>query len=640
MIKIALVGQPNSGKSTLFNSVAGYRSLTANFPGATVSYTRSRVYLNGTVAELVDLPGTYSLTAFSPAEAAAREFLHTSEIDVVVNVVDTSVMPRSLELTLQLIDLGLPLLVCLNMMDEAHRKGIQIDPQKLSSLLGVPVVTTIAPEGVGVYDLFQKVLQLQKSQVVPSRGVPFHRDTEDVIGALAARLQEDGHVPARIPSRLLAIKLLEGDDYYLGQNALEIRQLVEEARRRLTDSRGKLADEVIHSERHALSMKMFEQVATVSKPPVDFRERMDALLTHRVWGYVILFALLVGFFWLVYGVGALLEPPILRIFEKSISRLGQHLNNSGFLYFSLRGILLGLSGGMAIVLPYLTPFLIGMAFLEDVGYLPRVAFLMDAFMHRVGLHGVAIVPAILGYGCNVPAVMATRILQSKRDRFIAAVIATLTPCSARMTVIFGLVAFYAGPLWALAIYGLNILVIAFSGKLLSALMPEKTPGMILEVPAYHMPSWRIVLLKTWFRLREFIVIAWPLLIVGSFVLSLAEYRGWNSEVNVLLRPLTGLLGLPETVGTTLVFGILRKELTLLMLFQALGTTQVLSVMTLAQIMVFTLFVTFYIPCVATVAALTKEIGWKMMSLVVLYTLFSATLIGLLARLAFSLVASI
>ncbi len=633
-MKIALVGQPNSGKSTLFNSVAGYRSMTANFPGATVRYTRSQVFLNGTVAELIDLPGTYSLTTCSPAEAATRDFLYNEEIDVVINVIDTSVMCRSLELTLQLVDLDLPLLVCLNMMDEAHRKGIRVDPEELSLLLGVPVATTIAAEGVGVYDLFQRVLHLQKSPSKSHREISFHRDTEEVIGMLTAKFQNTDSIPGRIPSRLLAIKLLEGEDHYLGLTAEEDQKLVEGARQKLGDSRGKPADEVIHSERHALSMKVFEQVATVSTPPVDFRERLDGILTHKVWGYAVLFSLLLGFFGMVYGVGALIEPPILGVFERSITHLGEHF--SGFAFYCLRGILQGLSGGMAIVLPYLVPFLIGMALLEDVGYLPRVAFLMDAFMHRVGLHGTAIVPAILGYGCNVPAVMATRMLQSRRDRFIAAIIATLTPCSARMTVIFGLVAFYAGPLWAVAIYVLNILVIACSGRLLSALLPEKTPGMILEVPAYHLPSPRIVLLKTWFRLREFIVIAWPLLIGGSILLSLADYRGWSSDINTVLRPLTGLLGLPEAVGTTLIFGVLRKELTMLMLYQALGTTHVLSVMTVSQIIVFTLFVTFYIPCVATIAALTKEIGWRLMLLVVLYTLVSAVLIGFLARVGLGL----
>jgi ferrous iron transport protein B len=283
------------------------------------------------------------------------------------------------------------------------------------------------------------------------------------------------------------------------------------------------------------------------------------------------------------------------------------------------------------VLPYLLPFLIGMAILEDLGYLPRVAYLMDSLMHRIGLHGVAIVPAILGYGCSVPAVMATRILTSTRDRFIAAVISTLVPCSARMTVIFGLVAFYLGPFWALVIYALNILVVAGSGKILSMIMPEGSPGLILEVPPYRRPKCQVVLSKTRLRLREFIVVAWPVLIAGSVLLSLAEHYHWDKAVNHALAPFTTVLGLPEVVGTTLIFGILRKELSMIMLIQALGTPQVLSVMTASQIVVFTLFVTFYVPCVATLVVLVKETGWKLTVAVAIYCLLLATVIGIAGK---------
>jgi ferrous iron transport protein B len=354
-----------------------------------------------------------------------------------------------------------------------------------------------------------------------------------------------------------------------------------------------------------------------------------------MWGYFILFASLALFFVLVYGVGKLVEPPVLNLFDHGISLLGRKLTDSPFWFTIFKGILQGLAGGVAIVLPYLLPFLMGMAILEDVGYLPRVAFLMDNFMHHIGLHGIAIVPDILGYGCNVPAVMATRILSSRRDRFIAAMIATFTPCSARMTVIFGLVAFYAGPFWAMSIYALNILVIALTGKVLAAIMPETTPGMIFEVPAFHMPKLEIVLRKTWLRMREFVVVAWPMLIAGSIVLSLGEYLHWDVIVNGALQPFMALLGLPAVVGTTLVFGILRKELSLLMLFQAIGTSNVTAVLSTAQIMVFTLFVTFYIPCVATVAVLFKEIGWKLTAAAIFYTLLTATIIAVLARFFFA-----
>ncbi len=628
---MALVGQPNCGKSTLFNSVAGYRSITANFPGVTVHYTRSRILLDGSIAELIDLPGIYSLTASSPAESATRDFLLNEEVDVVINVIDASVLSRSLELTLQLLELGVPLVVCLNMTDEAHRKGIRINPLRLSKELGVPITETIAAEGVGIHALFQSTIELNRDSRPLRAGLSYHRDTESVIDDLASLLENTLTDQNQLPARLVAIKVLEGDECCLSRSPVHLRQQIEDARLRLAENRGKPADEVIESERHALSMQLFESVAEISKPPHDIRERIDAWLTHKVWGYVIMLTLLAGFFSLVYGVGTFLEPQILSLFEGGIASIGKTLDPNGLGFVAVKGILQGLAGGIAIVLPYLLPFLLGMAILEDVGYLPRVAFLMDAFMHRMGLHGIAIVPAILGYGCNVPAVMATRILTSPRDRFIASVIATLIPCSARMTVIFGLVAFYIGPLWALMIYALNILVIAFSGKILSSIMPESSPGMILEVPPYHLPKLEIIFRKTWLRLREFIVVAWPLLIAGSLLLSMGTYYRWDAAINRLLTPLISLLGLPEVVGTTLIFGVLRKELSMIMLFQALGTSHVISVMSMSQIVVFTLFVTFYIPCVATMAALFREVGWKLALSVAAYSLAAATVIGLIGR---------
>jgi ferrous iron transport protein B len=615
----------------LFNSVAGYRSITANFPGVTVHYTRSRIQLNGQTAELIDLPGAYSLTASTPAESATRDFLLQEGIDTVINVIDASVLSRSLELTLQLVELGLPVVVCLNMMDEAHRKGIRIDDGALAGELGVPVVETLAAEGVGVHELFQTALQLARQPTVAACGLRYHWDTETVITDLAAWLEPNLSDQDCLPPRLLAIKLLEGDEHLLGMASAATQERTSAARKELAEARGRPAEEVIESERHALSMQLFESCARVTHAVKDLREQLDLLLTHKVWGYLFLGGMLAAFFGMVYGTGSLLEPPILRLFDQITNAATSWLGATGLASTIVTGLLQGLSGGVAIVLPYLLPFLIGMAVLEDVGYLPRVAYLMDSLMHRIGLHGIAIVPAILGYGCNVPAVMATRILTSSRDRFIAAVISTLVPCSARMTVIFGLVAFYLGPFWALLIYALNILVVAGSGKLLSTIMPESSPGLILEVPPYHLPKCRVVLSKTWLRLREFIVVAWPVLIAGSVLLSLAEHYHWDTAVNHALAPFTTLLGLPEVVGTTLIFGILRKELSMIMLIQALGTPNVLSVMTASQIVVFTLFVTFYIPCVATLAALVKETGWKLTAAVTAYSLLAATLIALAGR---------
>jgi len=284
----------------------------------------------------------------------------------------------------------------------------------------------------------------------------------------------------------------------------------------------------------------------------------------------------------------------------------------------------------------LVPFLLALAALEDSGYLPRVAFLVDSFMHRIGLHGKSVVPFLLGYGCSVPAVMATRILESERDRVITAVLATLIPCSARTVIILGLVSYYLGPLYAIGIYIFDLVVVGIAGMILNKVYPEVTPGLILEVPRYHLPSLRSITTKSWYRLKEFIVVAWPLLIGGSALLALLQYFGLEAAINSLLKVITSPLGLPPAVGTTLIFGVLRKELSLIMLFEALGTKEVLEVLTTAQVLTFTVFVVFYVPCLATAAALWREIGGRRTLLVLLFTFAIAFLLALGTRLTWGL----
>jgi ferrous iron transport protein B len=352
---------------------------------------------------------------------------------------------------------------------------------------------------------------------------------------------------------------------------------------------------------------------------------------HGFWGYGFLVLILFLFFNGVFKLGSFVETPLLDLFQNIADRIaGQTAEPTLFSVLLIRSIQ-GIGGGVAIVIPYLFPFLLGLSILEDVGYLPRVAFLMDSFMHRIGLHGKAVIPGVLGYGCNVPAVMATRILESPRDRFIASLIAAMVPCAARMTIIFGLVGATMGGNAALGIYILNFVVIALAGATLSRILPEITPGMVLEIPAYQRPRWKVTLMKTWLRLKDFILIAWPLLILGSAILGIIDYFGLSDGLNRLLSPITSLLGLPSQVGITLIFGVLRKELSMLMLFQALGTTDIAAVMTYAQILVFTVFVVFYIPCVATIGVLAKQIRWKKTIIIVVFTFFLALVMGLLLR---------
>ena len=642
-MKIALVGQPNCGKSTLFNAVAGYRSLTSNLAGTTVEYTRGQARVDGLVLDLVDLPGLYSLTPSNPVEAITCECLLSGEWDVIINVIDASQLPRSLELTLEIMDLEAPLVICLNMMDEAARKGIVIDSKVLSTSLGVPVVETIAARGQGILESFRAALALtRRKQRDPVRPFAYAPEIEDTLARLARELprpvtstahdgesvdasreglgpalpSSDTTLPTQAegktafpPARFEALQLLQGNPRAIAP--LDCAGVVREARDAIARYSGQPVDAVISSARHAACLNLFERVARVTRPRRDWREQVDRLVMHPVWGYVILVLVFLGIFHFIFSAGKFGEDFILDIFNALIARTSQYVNPHGVLFSLLKGALLGVEGAVAVVLPYLLPFLACLAVLEDLGYLSRVGYLMDALMHRVGLHGTATLPVLLGYGCSVPAVMATRILSTRRDRFIAAFLAVLVPCSARMTVILALVGVYLGANYALGIYILNLLVVVLSGYVLALIWPEISPGMLMEVPAFRLPSLKVVVMKTWWRLREFVLVAFPLLVAGSAILSLIEFCNWSLSINALLSPLTALLGLPRSTGLTLVFGVMRKELSLLMLMQALGTTNVASVMSAAQIIIFTLFVTFYIPCMATLASMFRELGWRL-----------------------------
>ena len=630
--EIVLIGQPNCGKSTIFNSVAGYRSISTNFPGATVEYTRSHVAIHGRKCNLVDLPGIYSLIAFDRAAEESKKYVLDETIDVIINVVDASILSRSLELTLQLLELKKPMILCLNMMDEAQRKGIDIDVEKLSQLLNIPVIPTIGSKGQGLDDLFTEAFDAIQNSHTASP-LPMSRHVEKKITDVQRHLHHAESQDGGYDERLVAIKLLEEDPFFEKQfqGNKKLDERLNSIKQELAEEHGVSSDSVISAERHNLAMQLFEQVATLKHPHRKWTDHLDNILMHPVWGYIFMLSILLLYFNAIFKFGAWLETPLLDSLDVGIRFITDGLPPESFLYQIAFSALQGIAGGIAIVLPYLVPFLIGMALIEDIGYLPRIAFLMDSFMHKIGLHGTAVIPGMLGYGCSVPAIMATRILASPRDRFIASVVAVLIPCSARMVVIMGLVGYYLGGTAAFGIYILNAVVVSTLGAVLSKLMPEDIPGMIMEIPAYHRPKLRVILSKTWLRLKDFIIIAWPLLVLGSIILGVMEWYNVDHFVNAITRPITYILDLPTEVGSTLIFGVLRKELSLLMLFQALGTQNVSAVMSQTQILVFTLFVVFYIPCLATLGIMGREIGWKKTLFATLITFILALLIAFLGR---------
>lgn len=612
--RVALVGQPNSGKSTLFNGIVGYRAVASNFPGTTVEALRGQARLGPRRIEVVDLPGTYSLLGGDPAERVAREFLLAGGADAVVHVADASRLERSLELTLELAELGLPAVLCLNMADEAEHRGVRIDREKLSAILGVPVVATVASRGQGLEELLASLPQAR-----PIRRPPYPSDVERALETVGQAL------PPEEPFRLhRAAQLLAGEEEPLPA----LRSIVKEVRGKLGACRAEDPALALADARHAAAARLFETVAAVGTARVGWRERADDLLMHPVVGYPLLLLVLLGLFGSVYWAGSALEGLLAPGLDALSEGISQALG-AGPLAALLRGAWDGLAAGVVLVFPYLVPFLLFLAFLEDVGYLPRAGFLLDGLMHKVGLHGKSVIPFLLGYGCTVPAVLATRILEEERDRILTAALAVMVPCAGRTIVILGLVGRYVGPWGALLLYLGNILVIALAGWALTRLLPGEGPGLILEIPPYRLPRGRNLLGKTWLRLKGFVLVAWPLLAVSSALLALLEALGWAPGLNAIFRILTWPLGLPAEAGVPLVLGVLRKELSLVMLGEALpGGVAALSV---GQMFVFTVFVLFYVPCLATVGTLGRELGWKRTGLVVLGTTALGLLLALLVR---------
>ncbi len=634
---IVFVGQPNSGKSTLFNAISGYRAQTANFPGTTVTHTHSEVYVGGQIIRIVDLPGTYSLNPADPAEKAALAHLFQEPPDLIINVIDASLLGRSLELTLELLEMEQPLVVALNMIDLAEKKGIKINREKLENLLGIPVIATVANRGWGIKELISCSLDCLKKRDCRPKAPSWTGDVEKHIQSLAESIPEDFHCVHN--RRFTAIKLIEAGETFCHEILKEIRpelmQRVEVVRNQLELLRHLPAFEILAAERHHLALKLFESVAKVERGKrIGLEEKIDSILMHPVLGYPGLILIFSLFFFLIFLIGNPLEGILLRPWSWLTAWIQQQSWPSFFLAF-MDGLIQGIGGGLAIVLPYFLPLLFLMSFLEDLGYLSRAAFLLDALMHRIGLHGKSVPSFILGFGCNVPAIMSTRILESPRDRFLTSLLIPFIPCSARTAIILAIIAFFLGPWWAMGFYFFQLIIVALVGNLLSLFLKEPSPGLILEIPSLKIPSLKTVFSKVIWQLRSFVQFAWPIIIAGSIGLSFLQLARADIWINWALSPLIkGVLGLPINLGITLIFGFLRKELSLLMMLQALGIEyhSLPEVLTRSQLVVFTAFVSLFIPCLSTFVIIWREISRRAALLSILLNISVATFVAFLLRL--------
>jgi len=643
-LTIALAGNANVGKSVIFNALTGMNQVIGNWPGKTVELAEGSFDYKGKHIRVIDLPGIYSLSTYSQEEVVSREFIAETQPDVVVNVVDSTVLERNLYFTLQLRELGAPLVTALNLIDLAAREGLVIDESKLSSLLGVPVVRTSGAAGKGLDALVDACLATaDRPPVAP---LAYGKEVEGAIRALETELR-GAILPDSLvhyPPRFLAIKLLGGDTEIMGcwGAGSSVMEVAAGLAHDLEQMHGESSASIMSSERYGACARI--AAASVRRPerrddaPGD---RLDRLLLHRVFGWVILVAVMFAVFGLIFILGGRLSSVLDALFV-SLQKAFLALPIVPWLRdFLWGGVLQGILAGVSVALPYIVPFYIILSFLENSGYLARMAFLTDAIMHRMGLHGKAFMPIILGFGCNVPAVLGTRIMERDRDRFIAGVLATLVPCSARTVVILGLVGAFMGFWPALSLYVISLIIVFAVGRVLNRFIPGTNPGLIMEIPKLKWPPLRITLKQTWFRLKDFVVFAFPIIAGGSIVLHIVDKLGWLTPLTTWAAPFTqGVLGLPPVALVVLIFGVLRKELALIMLATLMHTPRLGTVMTPQQMYVFALIVMFYVPCVSTIAALRREFSNRRAALVSAGEIALALLLGALVNWGWNLMSLI
>ena len=641
---VCVAGNPNVGKTSLYNALTGAAAETANYAGVSVVAASVCTQWGERRVEVIDLPGSYALEGHEGDHIVAREALMDRRPDVVVAVADATNLARSLYLPLQLRDLGYRVALAVNLSDEARRRRREPDARVLAEEMGIPVVATVAPRGQGLPELQVAALEvaaIEEAFEDPGHigGTPLPAEAETRIAALAAAIAAKAvagmDVPGGLSPRGAALAVLEGDARLADQFALAADGV-------LTPADDGLAMEIAKA-RHAEARRL--AAAAQAPLPKAGADTLWRLTTSPRTGIPIMLGVIAAMFTTLFVVGDLVARLLTAAWTAWISPaviaavhavLGTGVAG--------RIVLWGVDGGilatLAVGIPYILTFYLILAVIEDSGYMNAAAFLSDRVMHRFGLHGRAIMPLIAAGGCNVPAVIATRTLTNPRERFIASVLATLTPCSARTAVIIGAVAGVAGWQYALLTYGILLVVIVGAGLGLNRLLPGDESPMVMEMFPFRRPVVRQVLRKTWRRFREFIWDAAPIILLGSMALGALYETGLVWKLEPILAPVVqGWLMLPAVAGLTLLFAILRKEmaLQLLLVFAAVqaggAVVSISSIMTTSQIVTYAIVNAIYIPCLATIGVLVKVIGWKRTVYISAGTIVLALAVGgLVARL--------
>ncbi len=673
-IEVALVGNPNCGKTSIFNLASHSRERTGNYAGVTVEAKIAEIRLNNQNFQLTDLPGTYSLSAFSPDELFVRDQLLIEHPDVVINVIDASNLERNLYLTTQLIDMDLPVVIALNMYDELVKSGDKLDHEYLGRMLGIPVVPTVGIKGTGIDELFKKVTEViqGKDSIVRHIHIPYDPEIEISIKRLQDKLWASPDFSDRFSSRFLAIKLLERNPDILKSlkavaNADEVTLLAEKEIARIEKFYNKDAESLLIDSRYGFISGALRETYKKKEIPaeqVSPTSKIDNILTHKWLGFPIFLLFLWVMFQSTFNLG---KYPVDWI-DAGVHALSTLLQNSlapGILKDFLIDGMIGGVGGVIIFLPNILILFFFISFMEDTGYMARVAFIMDKLMHLIGLHGKSFIPLIMGFGCNVPAIMATRTIENRGDRLMTMLIIPLMSCSARLPVyilIAGVIfpGHAANVIFGLYLVGI-VLSIFMALILRNTLFRSKEAPFVMELPPYRSPRANAIVKHMWFRSRLYLKKMGGIILLASIVIWALGYFPRISEnksvqlegsaigyIGRAVQPVMAPLGFDWKMSVAVLSGIAAKEVvvsTIGVLYQdgdpsasvqdrmmqskhTKGRLKGTPVFSLRAGLAFMLFVLIYVPCIAVLSAIRRESGkWKWSAFMVVYMTILAWIVG-------------
>jgi len=648
---IALAGNPNSGKTTVFNALTGAKQRTGNWPGVTVEKKEGEFEYNGIKIRVVDLPGTYALSSYSIDERIARDFLVKEKPDIVVVIVDSSNLERNLYLVIQLLELGQRVIMALNMIDIAEKNGFLINAESLGKILGVVAVKTIASKGEGIEELKKAIVDYKPPE--KRFYIRYGKRLEKIVEEIEENLNT---AEFKYPLRFVVSKIVEGDPEFMDilenlPNKNEIYKLLKEAE----DIAGGDLPTYVAERRYGFIHGLFEECVTRRssfKERVSISDKIDRVLTNRWLGIPLFLFFIWLTFQLVFTVGGPFADWIDTFFGWLGDKTGILLTNAGvapwFISLVTDGIIAGV-GSVLVFFPNIFILFLAFAVLEDSGYMARAAFVMDRLMHALGLHGKSFIPMILGFGCNVPAIMATRTLESRKDRILTILINPLISCSARLPIYI----LFAGTFFPknrgmiiFSLYLLGIVLAILVARIFKSIFFKREAApLIMELPPYHIPTIKGVFLSAWNRSSMFLKKAGTIIflaVVGIWLLAaLPPGVDYGSKASLVGRLGSVFAPLFKPAGfgfwqasVALIFGILAKEVVVGTLGTLFGGEEQLSgallgYFTPLSAYAFMIMSLIYIPCIAAIATIKQEAGWKWAGFAVGYSLVLGWLVAVL-----------